>query len=206
MSDRIGDWIQTATGRQFWPLDPRPEDVDVRDVAHALSNVCRFAGHTRWHYSVAQHSLLASLYAPPGSGLPALLHDAAEAYMGDIARPWKRFLYVRTGLVADRVYESIKDVEHALLDVILAALKCPPRSDREAWEPVEGIDMRLLATEARDLMAPLAGDEWANTFRKPPCEARYAYNPYPDAIGRMSPETARMEFLRRYETLTGDRA
>ncbi len=199
MSERIGDWIQTAHGTKFFPLDPRPEEVDVRDVAHALSNVCRFAGHARWHYSVAQHSVLASRYAPPGSGLPALLHDAAEAYMGDIARPWKRFLYVKTGRVVDRVYDPIKDAERNLLDVILSALTCPPRTNL-VWVPIEEIDMRMLATEARDLMHPLA-DEWSNTFQKPPCEARYAYHPYPEPIEVWMPGRAKSEFLARYAEL-----
>src|ERR1700693_75116 len=55
---RKGDWIQTFTGRQFWPLDPRPEEVCIEDIAHGLSNECRFAGQCRSFYSVAQHSVL----------------------------------------------------------------------------------------------------------------------------------------------------
>lgn len=199
MSDRKGDWIQVGvTKRKFYPLDPRPEDVDIRDIAHALSNVCRFAGHTRFHYSVAQHSFLASVYAPPESALPALLHDAAEAYMGDIARPWKKFLYLRNN--TRHSYRQIKLVESSLLDVILTALKCPNRL-RSEWAPVEEIDMRLLATEARDLMSPLA-DEWSNTFHKSPCEARYAFNPYPEPIAQWDATTAKRAFLDRYRELT----
>ena len=92
--ERIGDWMTTYTGRQFWPLDPRPEDVCIEDIAHALSMICRFGGHCRKFYSVAQHSCyVASLIPGPekdGTSLAALMHDAAEAYVGDLIRPIKR--------------------------------------------------------------------------------------------------------------------
>jgi len=61
MNVRIGDWIQVHSGRQFWPLDPRAEEIDIGDIAHALSLVCRFTGHVKEFYSVAQHSVLVAL-------------------------------------------------------------------------------------------------------------------------------------------------
>lgn len=193
-SARKGDWIQTGvTHRKFWPLDPRPEDVDIRDIAHALSNICRFTGHTREFYSVAQHSVLASQIVPPASALTALLHDAAEAYMGDIARPWKRFLYVRTEPVMDRVYESLRDVEHKLLDVILAKFGCSTAVDADIWGPVAKADEVLLVTEARDLMSPLASD-WRH------CE-KNGYEALKDVIVPWSSFDARFEFLKRFEEL-----
>lgn len=200
MADRIGDWVQTFTGKQFYPLDPRPGEVCVEDVAHALANVCRFAGHCRQFYSVAQHSIACSLFAPAESALPALLHDAAEAYMGDIARPWKRFLCVATGIKNSYpTYEPIKTTEHRLLDAILFSLSCPPRGDA-CWKVVEEIDMRMLATEARDLMSPLA-DDWSNTFTKSPCAGRYAFDPYPYTIVSWAPAEAKERFLQRYSEL-----
>ena len=87
---RKGDWMQTFTGRQFWPLDPRPEDVDILDIAHALANQCRYAGHCRRFYSVAEHSVLLARAVAPEHRLWALLHDAAEAYLVDLPRPVKR--------------------------------------------------------------------------------------------------------------------
>jgi len=87
---RRGDWMQTFTGRAFWPLDPRPEEIDRADIAHALSLLCRYGGHVRRFYSVAEHCVLMSRVVAPEYALWALLHDAAEAYMVDLPRPLKR--------------------------------------------------------------------------------------------------------------------
>lgn len=92
MSDRKGDWIQTATGRQFWPIDPRPEDIDLYDIAHALARLCRYGGHCTQFYSVAEHSVLLASKVAPENRLWALLHDASEAYLVDVPRPLKPFL------------------------------------------------------------------------------------------------------------------
>lgn len=89
---RRGDWMQTFTGRRFYPLDPRPEDIDQEDIAHALANLCRFGGHCRRFYSVAEHSVLVSQVVPPEDALVGLLHDATEAYLVDVPRPIKRSL------------------------------------------------------------------------------------------------------------------
>lgn len=90
---RVGDWMETFTGNKFWPLDPRQEEVFIEDIAHALSMICRFGGHCIKFYSVAQHScLVAELVETiePKLAFAALLHDAAEAYSGDVIRPIKR--------------------------------------------------------------------------------------------------------------------
>ncbi|WP_245459681.1 MULTISPECIES: phosphohydrolase [unclassified Mesorhizobium] len=89
---RIGDWMQTFTGRCFWPLDPRPEEIFIEDIAHALSLQCRYAGHCLKFYSVAEHSVLLARYVSPQDRLWALLHDASEAYLVDVPRPVKRDL------------------------------------------------------------------------------------------------------------------
>src|ERR1051326_5301684 len=81
--------IMTFSGRWINPLNPRPEDIDIVDIAHALSNQCRFTGHTRFFYSVAQHSCLVSDECANPHKLGGLLHDASEAYLSDIARPIK---------------------------------------------------------------------------------------------------------------------
>jgi len=106
MSGRRGDWMQTYTGRAFWPLDPREEEIDPLDIAHALSMLCRYGGHVRRFYSVAEHCVLMSYAVPPEHALWALLHDATEAYMVDLPRPIKR--HMREYRVAEnRLMESV---------------------------------------------------------------------------------------------------
>lgn len=87
MSRNADQYIRTFSGRKFWPLDPRPEDVCIEDIAHALSNNCRWGGHAHRFYSVAQHSLFVAHWLPT---LEALMHDASEAYILDMPRPIKR--------------------------------------------------------------------------------------------------------------------
>lgn len=127
-------WIQTYTGRQFWPLDPRPDDVDILDIAHALAMKCRYTGHCRTFYSVAQHSVLVSYQT---NSLEGLLHDAAEAYTADIASPVKRYMV------------AFKEIEERLEAVIAERFQLT-----FPWPPnVKEADAALLATERRDLMA-----------------------------------------------------
>lgn len=103
MTTRNGDWFQTFTGRKFYVFDPRIDDIDLEDIAHSLANTCRFNGHTRMFYSVAQHSIhVCNIFGKLVEGtefeenyrayLCALLHDATEAYVGDLIRPIKRSL------------------------------------------------------------------------------------------------------------------
>lgn len=139
---RRGDWIQTFTGRQFWPLDPEPEDFAVEDIAHALSLICRFGGHTNFHYSVAQHSLLVSKLCPPDYALEGLLHDAAEAYLADVPRPIKHDL---GGLMASYL-QAEKQIERALADRFRLTYPWP--------DIVKYADNVALATEKRDVMKP----------------------------------------------------
>lgn len=84
--------IQTYTGIWFTPLDPKVQDIDIRDIAHALSNMCRYAGHVRKFLSVAEHCVYASYLVDPEDALEALLHDGTEAYLVDVPRPVKYML------------------------------------------------------------------------------------------------------------------
>lgn len=158
MEERAGDWIQTYTGRQFWPLSPRVEDIDVLDIAHALSNLCRFGGHCLQFYSVAQHSVLVSQtcerMAPevPGAALWGLLHDASEAYLADVPRPVKPYLTgyekLETQLLqtmAQRfglpwpIPEIVKRIDSALLADEMVQLMITPPADWDLPEPGLGI-------------------------------------------------------------------
>ncbi len=95
MTYKIEPFIETVSGKEFHFLDPKPEDIEIEDIAYSLANQCRFTGHVPF-YSVAEHSLLVSAqFADSGDKqlmLAALLHDASEAYLSDIASPIKQFL------------------------------------------------------------------------------------------------------------------
>lgn len=142
--------MQLSSGEKFWPLDPRPGDIDIEDIAFALSNICRFGGHCEF-YSVAQHSVLVSRIVEAETGdlslaFHGLMHDAAEAYLGDLIRPIKHW----SGDWA----EAYKKIEARLEKVIAQVFDLPyPMPDA-----VKRADDIAGATEARDLM----GDpEWA---------------------------------------------
>jgi len=133
-------WIQTYTGKKFYPLEPRAEDVCIEDIAHHLALTNRFSGATALPYSVAQHSVLVSLHVPPRLALHGLLHDAAEAYLADIPGPIKGDL------------PRFAAIERRLLQVIGAALDVPDLALH--WNEVALADARACMTEARDLMGP----------------------------------------------------
>ena len=82
--------IMTISGRWIDPLRLHPSEVQIEDIAHALSNICRFTGHVTKFYSVAEHCLRVARMVPPHMEMIALLHDASEAYVADVSRPLKR--------------------------------------------------------------------------------------------------------------------
>jgi len=134
--DRMGDWFQTYPMQiQFWPLDPKPEEIFMEDIACSLSNMCRFTGHVKNFYSVCQHSILVSKLCSPENALAGLMHDAAEAYMNDISRPIKPFL------------PGFKEIENNILEMIFIKYGIEwPIPDE-----IHNIDRKLCITEARDL-------------------------------------------------------
>lgn len=174
---RNGDWIQTFTGKQFYPLDPRPDELDIIDIAHALSLKCRYAGHCRDFYSVAQHSVLVSENVPPQDALWGLLHDAAEAYLSDIPRPIKASL-IGFNEMEERVMRSVAE---------RYGLPWP----EPPW--VGRADLTLLHTERRDLMAtpPIP---WGTDALAAPLPGRIEPWPW---------HRAKIAFLGRFDKLTG---
>lgn len=177
---RTGDWIQTASGGRFWPLDPLPEDVLIEDIAHALSLICRFGGHCREFYSVAQHSVLVSRLCP-NFPLHGLLHDAAEAYLGDLPRPTKRG-FREAGITA---YDY---AEQAIMGVVSARFWLSWTGG--AAEEVKAADEVMLATEAVTLMRPL-DQGWRTDFSKA----------LPDGVIPWPCYTAEASFLASYRLL-----
>lgn len=185
---RYGDWITTASGTKFWPLDPREEDVKIEDIAHALSNTCRFGGHCRQFYPVAQHCCLMTQHATPQAQLAALLHDAAEAYIGDIVTGLKRELRYTN---YDGYGHELRDAEDQLLLVISKALNVPEMHSFNVQNEVKELDKRMLATEQRDIMSD--GLEWASTK---------GIEPFTDPIVPWGPgEGTKRTFLHLYNCL-----
>lgn len=164
-------WISTFTGRRFDPLAPDPTTVCIEDIAHALALKCRWTGHTREHYSIADHSLrvCAAAGGLVSSSLPAwaLMHDAAEAYLPDVARP------IKASLV------GFQEIEYRVLRAIAIALELPVEGSHPGENPipvglrymVQHADDVLLVTEARDLVHGTDGWDWGYP---PPLPARIA--------------------------------
>ncbi len=180
-------WIQTASGKQFFPLCPRPEDVCIEDIAHALSQKVRFTGHCSRLYTVGQHSLLVSQMLPSSYKLAGLLHDATEAYLPDVAAPIKGSVYVRTP--SEMI--SFAELEAQLADVIFAALGLSSIRSLIDSPEVKRADLVALATECRDLMA------------EPPEDWKLPYPAEPETYASdMAADTARRSFLSMFRDLT----
>ena len=136
--------MSTVSGQEFRPFDPRPEDVELGDVAHALSNICRCSGQTRWFYSVGLHSLYVSRNlrerdANPRVKLYGLLHDAPEAYVSDVVAPVKRHL------------DRYRDLERDIMTAVWGAFDLPEPTEAE-WAAVEDADRRVRRYELATLL------------------------------------------------------
>lgn len=169
--------MMTASGLIIYPLSPSPEEIDIDDIAHALGNTCRYTGHCSAFYSVAEHSvrvanLIYKTFDDRYGAWDGLMHDAAEAYIGDVARPVKYSKGVGT---------AYKKVEDRLMRVIADKFEFSyPKPDYVEWA-----DKVLLRTEQRDLMP--ASDVWVMEGEV-----------LPKKIVPWSPKRAKEQFLDRY--------
>lgn len=149
----VNDWVQTHSGKVFRFTDPRPESILIEDIAHALSMLCRFAGHVKSFYSVGQHSIVVANLVNErcedermdpathrGLVLAALLHDASEAYCVDLPRPIKN----RPELA------GYKAIERRVEQAVMARFGVGPEYYDHPW--IKWADNRALATEVRDLL------------------------------------------------------
>lgn len=185
------DWIQTFTGRKFYPFTPQSQDVEIIDIAHALSNLCRFTGHCVRFYSVAEHCVRVSFRAEElGARLQptrrfelvrlGLMHDAAEAYVNDLARPVKH----QPELADYRNAEAL--VWKAIAEKFGLSSVLP--------EEIHQADNELLFTERRDLF-PYVHPEWNQTVKK-------VYEPLAHVeIAGWYPNKAEAYFLKRFREL-----
>jgi len=182
-------WIQTYTGRQVYPLAMGVEQIDVRDICHSLAMLCRFNGHCTSFYSVAQHSVHVAEAVEPKYQRIALLHDAAEAYIGDITRPLKPHTILHPWGMPFKVAED------AILDVIYDKFCISPDDVRDSHDQIKHADDMMLATEARDIMATHP-EPWETLPE-----------PSPFLIEPWSPETAEVRwwaFAKRLGLVSGD--
>ncbi len=170
---RTGDFIQTFTGKRFYPLDPRPDEVHIEDIAHALSNICRFNGHVKRFYSVAEHSVFVALCTPIEHRVAALLHDASEAYLCDLPRPIKLNV---TGY---------HEAESRVMDVIAEkfGFALPLAA------PVKLADNRILLTE-RETFMERTDDDW-----------QLGCEPLPVQLRGWAPQDAEAAFLQTFYDL-----
>lgn len=184
MTHTLTDWIMTASGRQFYPLAPRAEDVCIDDIAHHLAACNRFAGATTVPYSVAQHSVLVSVEMERCAsadlvaqwGLYGLLHDGSEFALGDIPRPLKR----------RDAYAAYREAEARLMAVIYQVFGLLPHEPAT----LAVVDRRMLRTEQAQLMPPAA-----------PGEVRTDVPVFDLRIEPWGFYRARGEFLARFHTL-----
>jgi 5'-deoxynucleotidase YfbR-like HD superfamily hydrolase len=168
-------YVSTFSGNRFYPLGPRIDRVAIEDIAHGLAYQCRFNGQTREFYSVAQHSLVVASLVPPPLALAALLHDAAEAYLGDMVKPLKVLM------------PEFADLEERVGALIADAFGV----DFSDYAPIKRADLIALATEKRDLM-PHSAERW--TYLD-------GIAPLPERIVTMSPWQAKQSFLARFAEL-----
>ena len=180
----IENWIETRTGKRVSVQNPQPDQFDIKDIAYALSNTCRFNGHCAGFYSVAEHSVAVALRLPAELRLAGLLHDATEAYLGDIPSPIKQFL------------PDYKDMEDRFEIVIEDAfnLQVTP-AGRMA---VKEADIDALFTEAHFLIAS-KGSDW--TYSQGPKKFEVNYRLRPTCL---PPAQAYQLFLGMYYDLTND--
>lgn len=153
----LSNYIQTFSGAKVHLPFNDPGEIVIADIAHALSNACRFAGHTHRHWSVAQHSMCVSDLVPEEHKLQALLHDATEAYLCDIPTPFKkalpeygtleaqlwRIIAKRFG-VAEELHPSVKEADAVML-MTERDMLCTTSKD---WGDVENLPRR------QDIMLP----------------------------------------------------
>lgn len=172
--ERLTDWMQIYSGRAFYPLEPREEDIDIVDIAHALSRQCRYAGHIEQeHYSVAEHCVLISLALPEEYALAGLLHDAAEAYLVDVPRPIKSSLHGYTACEAT--------LERVVFEKFGLSLPMPAI--------VKEYDTRILHDEQKVLM------------KSPPMPWNIPGGPLGVEIHCWSADIAKQMFLMRFDEL-----
>lgn len=173
---RKGDFMQLYSGKIFYPMDPRADEVEIEDIAHALSMQCRYAGHCLRFYSVAEHCVHLARHVSGPNKLWALLHDASEAYLVDVPRPVKPYL------------EGYKAAERRVMDAVCDRFGLP----REMPAEVHAADSAIIGDERANMSKCVA--VWSGDY--PGIGAQ---------LGYWSPQWAEFEFIDMFRTLIRQR-
>lgn len=178
-------WNQTFPGLAFDLLEPAASMVSIKDIAQSLANQCRYNGHTRRYYSVAEHSIYVSRAVPRELAFFGLMHDAAEAYVGDMVSPLKSLL------------PDYRDIERRVWAAVARRFDLPQVAQEM---PVEvGIaDGRMLATELEWLLLT-PPKSWGAMLE--PYDLRDIGLDYPNQFG-LPPREAHRRFLERFAELS----
>ena len=173
-------YIGTYTGKKFLLLEPRLEDIDIVDIAHALSLQCRWTGHCKFHYSIAQHSYYCSFIGPESEAFDRLMHDTSEAYISDLNRPLKH--YTDAGVAYRKVEKIIQTAINQRYGVSLIE---PPS--------VHIADDTMLYAEKAQIMSYTfdEAEEWLAEAKRPQAVK----------IDKWTPEFAEQMFLVRFHEL-----
>lgn len=206
--NRIGDWMQTYTGRAFWPLDPRVDEIDIDDIAHSLSMQCRYAGHCLRFYSVAEHSVWCALMVlMPNTDFVFCKNLSAAVYQARMQSYSTRDAATNTLALAALLHDA---AEAYLVDLLRPVKRSMPEYHRAEARveraiaqkfdiphpmpaQVKEVDERMLATEAGALMAP------------PPMSWNINVEPYHMGAGLLGtdPSSACLAFRELYRLLVG---
>lgn len=168
----MSTWLRTFTGKRVELEAPTVEMICIEDIAHALGNLCRFNGHTKYFYSVAQHSCNVAMQLKDDDydydvQFHGLLHDAQEAYIGDMVSPLKRI---------KSLGPAYKEVEDKFVAVIAA--KFGLNWDEDMSKAIHKADMQLCSTEMRDVM--LGIDKFPGIEPPTLCKIKQWYGEYPE--------------------------
>lgn len=169
-------WIETATGERFYILDPAPYMIHIEDIAAALSKQCRFTGHSNKFYSIAEHSVYVSRLVPDDLRFAALLHDASEAYLTDVASPVKPLL------------TNYHSLEYKIMVAIYQRFNIKTELLENPF--IKDADKAQLKEEARELM-PSKGMGWRDQY---PTNLAGGFVP-----AGLFPEMAEQFFLNEFE-------
>jgi hypothetical protein len=184
-------WTQTRRGRVFDLMEPRAEDVDFGEIAETLAHLPRFGANSEKPVSVAQHTLIAALAAPAEIRPYVLLHDAHEAYIGDIVTPVVQALDRLWAEAHGGHYEAIGcpskvigTLKHRLDGAIYAAAGLPV-PDAPLRREIALADRRALVTERRDFCARPPLSWGAEIEQTPPLTMAFRYRPPGDVAGEL---------------------